>query len=147
MRVLFATTAAVLVAMTSVPRDAAACESKKSCDESHEAVAASAARVSTVPAHIGSHCSYSTSAMIRRVLDKGQAWAFQGPLLKADDAEHSVAVPYEVGPDKLKVLANVVLDEAIPVQPDPATEVSMRGMVLEHRGVSYVVLVEATPQS
>ncbi len=123
---------------------AEACEGRAACKREHVA-APDARRASKSPAHIGEHCSYSTSEMIARVLDRGTPWAYTGPLVQVEGAgTEAFAVPYTT-PDAAKLLANEVLDRL--VIPTPQTPVTLTGRVLDHAGVHYVVVTAITPES
>lgn len=110
------------------------------------ASAADPATVSDDPKHLGPHCSYNTSALIRQVLRKGDPWRFVGPLVRADDLAHDVAVPYVVD-DGARVLANEVLDAVVATLPAATAPVTAQGRFLELHGVRYVVLTSASPSS
>lgn len=131
----------VLAMLFGAPRDALACEGRASCDKEH-AAAPDARRASKDARHIGQHCSYSTAAMIGRVLDRGDAWTYEGPLEPVDAAGTDAhAVPYlTLGGDR--VLANEVLDQI--VSAEPPTLVNLVGRVLVQGGARYVVVTGAT---
>lgn len=106
-----------------------------------------ASKAARDPQHIGHHCSYNTKAMIRMVLEKGASFAYNGNLASAKDLGMDVAAPYVLDDGVTRVLANVVLDKVVAGMSADKGEIQATGKLLEHQGVRYLVLVEATPAS
>jgi hypothetical protein len=89
---------------------------------------------------MGGACSYTTGMMAQRVVADGKLWAFTGSLSPVQTrlASH-VAAPFTVGPDKVYVVANEVLD-ALTDAGVQAGRVSLEGKLLEVDGIKYYVL-------
>lgn len=86
---------------------------------------------------VGSACSYSTGIMASRVLEQGKAFTYTGTL-QASEAklDSQVAAPYTIGPNKIHVIANEVVEAVA----DPSARMSWSGKMLEVDGVTYFVL-------
>jgi hypothetical protein len=86
---------------------------------------------------VGAACSYSTGMMASRVLDQGEAYTFTGTLVPTDEVLTSqVAAPFTAGPDRVRVIANEVVESA--TRPD--SRMTWKGKVLEVDGVQYFVV-------
>jgi hypothetical protein len=89
---------------------------------------------------VGGGCSYSTGMMAQRVLSEGKPWAFTGTLARsAAELDSHVAAPFTVGPDKVSVVANEVLERLTDAGAHGG-RVSLEGRILEVEGVKYFVL-------
>jgi len=89
---------------------------------------------------VGGACSYTTGMMAQRVLTDGKPWSFTGTLAKTEtDLESHVAAPFTVGPEKVHVVANEVLEQLTGAGAHTA-RVGLEGKLLEVDGVKYFVL-------
>lgn len=89
---------------------------------------------------VGGACSYTTGMMAQRVLNDGTPWSYTGSLAKTTtDLESQVAAPFTVGPEKVNVVANEVL-ESLTTAGAHAGRVGLEGKLLEVDGVKYFVL-------
>jgi len=105
-----------------------------------EATAADATACAKKASLVGANCSYTTGMMAQRVLTEGTPWSFTGSLSSSDNALAShVAAPYTVGPDKVNVVANEVL-EGLTAAGVHTGRVGLEGKRLEVGGVTYFVL-------
>ncbi|MEZ4316019.1 MAG: hypothetical protein R3F61_00875 [Myxococcota bacterium] len=86
---------------------------------------------------VGAACSYSTGMMASRVLEQGKSFTYTGRLTPTNEVLASqVAAPFLVGPEKVRVIANEVVESA------SATDARMTwtGKLLEVDGVQYFVV-------
>lgn len=126
---------ALVLSFASAPASHA-CEGAD-CTHAHVVDARRAARD---PRHIGTHCSYSTAAMVGRVLDKGAPWSFEGTLAVVPEAgSEAFATPYRAS-DGSEILANEVLDEVARLPAVEGAPLRLVGRVLEARGRRFVVV-------
>lgn len=89
---------------------------------------------------VGSACSYTTGMMAQRVIAEGKPWSFSGTLARATaDLESHVAAPFTVGPDRMHVVANEIL-ESLTASNAQSGRVSLQGRTLEVDGIKYFVL-------
>ena len=97
---------------------------------------------------VGANCSYTTGMMAQRVLAEGTPWSYTGSLATSENAVGThVAAPYTVGPDKVNVVANEVL-ESLTEAGLQTGRMQLDGKRLEVDGVTYFVLVSyAAPSS
>jgi hypothetical protein len=135
------------------PALALACGGDKECGSCshHEKTAAAVSDPASCAKKaelVGGACSYTTGMMAQRVLSEGKPWSFTGTLARtAGDLESHVAAPYTVGPDKVHVVANEVL-EALTAANAHAGRVGLEGKLLDVDGVKYFVLTSyAVPTS
>ncbi|MCB9675972.1 MAG: hypothetical protein H6737_12690 [Alphaproteobacteria bacterium] len=85
---------------------------------------------------VGAACSYSTGMMASRVLEQGKSFSYTGKLTPTDEALASqVAAPFVVGPEKVRVIANEVVESA-----QGHDRMTFQGKVLEVDGVQYFVV-------
>lgn len=129
---------ALWIALGSVA-SAGTCREGGACDP--------VARAAKDVRHMGEHCSYATSAMIGRVLDRGEAWSFAGELLPVERlGDAAFATPYRVVDGagvEVVVLGNEVLDAALAEGLAVPARVTLEGRVLESRGRRYAVVTRA----
>ncbi len=86
---------------------------------------------------VGSACSYSTNMMASLVLDQGEVYSFTGSLAPTDEVLASqVAAPFTAGPERVRVIANEVVESAT----QPGARMTWEGKVLEVDGVQYFVV-------
>jgi len=124
------------------PSIAFACDGNEAhaATASVEATSADAAACAKKASLVGANCSYTTGMMAQRVLTEGTPWSFTGSLAASDNALGThVAAPYTVGPDKVNVVANEVL-ESLTVGGLHNGRVGLEGKRLEVGGVTYFVL-------
>lgn len=89
---------------------------------------------------VGANCSYSTGMMAQRVIAEGAPYTFAGRLAAApNELDSHVAAPFVVGPEKIAVVANEVLEQ-ITAADLQAQRLNLQGRVLEVDGVKYFVL-------
>lgn len=142
---------AVVFAAVLVPGVALACPGSKTATAD-----ASSAETHTVAAHkaqsdaqldaaacakkaslVGAACSYSTGMMASRVLEQGKSFTYTGRLTATDEVlDSQVAAPFVVGPDKMRVIANEVVESASTTD----GRMTWQGKVLEVDGVQYFVV-------
>ena len=133
----------VAAALLSLPAAALACGGNKSADTTAAATdpnaAANPAACAKKAELVGSGCSHTTGMMAQRVLAEGAPYTYAGTLVKADSELTShVAAPFVVGPDKIRVVANEVLEGFSAGD----QRVSLEGKLLEVDGVKYFVLTQ-----
>lgn len=89
---------------------------------------------------VGANCSYSTGMMAQRVVAEGAPFTYAGRLAQAEGelASH-VAAPFVVGPEKISVVANEVLEQ-LTTAGVVASRLQLEGKLLEVDGVKYFVL-------
>ncbi len=126
---------------------ALACDGNPSCEHHQAADASTPSATHANPSAcaraaslVGSNCSYTTATMARRVLADGSPWAYTGRL-KTSDNELSthVAAPFTVGPEKVNVVANEVLEQ-LSTNAAADKRVELEGKMLEVDGVKYFVV-------
>jgi hypothetical protein len=145
MRKLLVVSLAVLVpgialACGGAKSDCGHCAHKASDTTAMAAVKADPAECAKKAELMGGSCSYTTGMMAQRVLADGKAWSYSGTLVAASEGLTShVAAPYVVGPEKVRVVANEVLEGLTSAQAQ-AGRVSLEGKLLEVDGVKYYVL-------
>lgn len=126
------------------PGVALACGNDPNCACKHGAEQAAAAADPAACAKkaelVGGNCSYTTGMMAQRVLSEGKPWTFTGRLVKDDNALDShVAAPFVVGPDRVHVVANEVI-ETMSASGATASRVTVEGRLLEVDGLRYFVI-------
>jgi len=133
-----------------VPEIALACPGKTCEDCDHAEVKAEAsdpAACAKKAELVGGSCSYSTGMMAQRVLSEGRPWTFTGTLVESRSRLDShVAAPYVVGPEKVNVIANEVL-EVLTSAGAQSGRVGLEGRVLEVDGVKYFVVTKFSPDN
>ncbi len=133
-----------------VPQVALACPGKncEDCAHADEAEAASDPAACAKKAElVGGSCSYSTGMMAQRVLSEGRPWTFTGTLVESGGRLDShVAAPFVVGPEKVNVIANEVL-ESLTSSGAHGGRVGLEGRVLEVEGVKYFVVTRYRPEN
>ncbi len=132
---------AVLSATLVLPAAAFACGGDKAQGHAKvEAAAVNPAACAKKAELVGSNCSYSTGMMAQRVVAEGAPFTFAGKLAasEAELASH-VAAPFVVGPEKIAVVANEVLEQ-LTTAGVVASRLQLEGKLLEVDGVKYFVL-------
>lgn len=133
------------------PAAALACGGSKACGDcdhgkttAHhaktDAAAADPASCAKKAELLGGNCSYTTGMMAQRVLQEGAPYSYTGTLVAAQNTLASnVAAPYTIGPDKVNVVANEVV-ESITASGASASRLALEGKLLEVEGVKYFVV-------
>lgn len=94
---------------------------------------------------MGMGCSLSTESMLRTVHNKGRQWTYTGRMERTDvELPSAVAAPFVVGARKARVLSNKVLEQLMTsLGETPNEPVTLRGRLLDQRGIRYFVVTEA----